>query len=185
MAEGLRRAVHNRLDLVDEITERGEPGTLLPLARAELHRLAESWRQLLRAHQPDEDGKCLTCPPGLRRRRWPCRIWLTAHTHLIGDTLPGTIRKSVTNRLAPRRGVLGRSPRATPLPPVVVHRLDARGGVPQAAEPPTITELTIPPANRPPAPPPRLETDSRRIHRAAVLGRSPRLPRRRTPRPGQ
>lgn len=87
MVDALRREVQDRLDLVDDITRQGAPETLLPLARAELHRLADSWRQLLSAHQPDDDGRCQGCPPGIRRRRWPCQVWFTAHDHLIGDAL--------------------------------------------------------------------------------------------------
>lgn len=174
MPEALRRAVQHRLDHVDQITEQGDPGTLLPLARAELYRLAESWRELLTDHQPDDDGRCRTCPPGLRRRRWPCQVWLTAHNQLIGGALP--------NR---RDNPPPSEAKTIPLPKLVVHRVEVAGAPPQVAEPPTITELTIPPRNRP-APSTadgRLETDSRRIHRAAVTSRTPLLPRLRGDRP--
>lgn len=182
MAEALNRAVHDRLDLVDQIAERGDPGALLPMARAELHRLAESWRHLLTAHQPDADGRCNTCPPGIRRRRWPCQIWVTAHDHLIGDALSARHDTSAPPEGGPFRATGPAEPRTVPLPAVVVQRVEVSGAAPQAAEPPTITELTLPPANRPvepSTPPARLETDSRRIHRAAVVGRTPVLPRRR------
>lgn len=175
MPEALRRAVQNRLDHVDQITEQGDPGTLLPLARAELHRLAESWRELLTAHQPDDDGRCETCPPGIRRRRWPCQVWLTAHDQLIGEALPTRHDTSATPE-----------PKTIPLPKLVVRRIEVAGGPPQATEPPSITELTIPPRHRPiPASSVsgRLETDSRLIHRAAVTGRAPLLPRLRGARP--
>lgn len=177
--EALRRAVQERLDLVDQIAERGDPGALLPLARAELYRLAESWRQLLLVHQPNEDGRCLTCPPGLRRRRWPCQVWLTAHDHLIGEAPPTRAGKAAVSPRGPfRSGPVPTDGAATvPPPALVVHRIEVHGSAPQATEPPSITELTLPPANRPVESPPtpihRLETDSRRIHRAAVVARPP------------
>jgi hypothetical protein len=83
--EGLRAAVLRRLAMLDKLAEQGAPESLLPLARTELHRLADGWRMLLTVHQPGPDGRCQACPARLRRRRWPCRLWTMAHEHLIGD----------------------------------------------------------------------------------------------------
>lgn len=86
--ETLRDAVLHRLALLDEAAERGEAEALVPLARAEINRLADGWRLLLTVHQPDPDGRCRACPGVLRHRRWPCQVWTMAHQHLIGESLP-------------------------------------------------------------------------------------------------
>ena len=85
MEEALRKAVLHRLALLDKVAEQGEAESLVPLARSEIHRLADGWRLLLTVHQPDEDSRCRACPGWLRRRRWPCQIWTMAHQHLIGE----------------------------------------------------------------------------------------------------
>jgi hypothetical protein len=91
--ETLRNAVLERLTVLDEAAENGEAATLVPLARAEIHRLADGWRLLLAVHQPDDDGRCRACPGWLRRRRWPCQVWGMAHQHLIGDGAPQRERR--------------------------------------------------------------------------------------------
>lgn len=84
--DGMRRAVLRRLAALDHAAEQTNAGgTLAPLARAELQRLADGWRLLLEVHTADEDGRCRACPGRLRKRRWPCKVWLLAHQHLIGD----------------------------------------------------------------------------------------------------
>ncbi|MFE2750770.1 hypothetical protein ACFXGA_02080 [Actinosynnema sp. NPDC059335] len=93
MDEALRAAVLRRLASVDEAVERGEAESLVPLARSEIHRLADGWRLLLTVHQPDPDGRCGACPGVLRHRKWPCQVWTMAHQHLIGDGLPHRERR--------------------------------------------------------------------------------------------
>ena len=83
----IRHAVLQRLELLDRAAGDGDPGTLLPLARTEINRIAEGWRLLLTVHQCDEEGRCRACPTGIRGRRWPCQIWRTAYEQLIGDGL--------------------------------------------------------------------------------------------------
>ncbi|AOS65378.1 hypothetical protein [Actinoalloteichus hymeniacidonis] len=83
--KALRHAVLARLTHLDQAANREDSDALLPLARAELQRLADGWRLLLTVHQPDGDGRCRACPSGWRRRRWPCNVWMLAHRHLIGD----------------------------------------------------------------------------------------------------
>jgi hypothetical protein len=91
--EALRAAVMRRLALLDEAAETGEADALVPLARSEIHRLADGWRLLLTVHQPDPDGRCGACPGVLRHKKWPCQVWTMAHQHLIGDGLPHRERR--------------------------------------------------------------------------------------------
>lgn len=83
-----RRAVLNFLAAVDRAADQTDPAKLLPLARTELRRLADSWRRLLTAHRADENGRCATCRTGSRARRWPCQVWRAAHEQLIGEGVP-------------------------------------------------------------------------------------------------
>lgn len=93
MDEALRAAVLRRLAQLDEVVERGAAEALVPLARAEINRLADCWRLLLTVHQPDSDGRCRACPGVLRHRKWPCQVWNMAHQHLIGEGLPHRERR--------------------------------------------------------------------------------------------
>jgi hypothetical protein len=86
--ETLRAAVLRRLAMLDDVARHGGPDSLVPLARTELHRLADGWRLLLTVHQPDADGRCAACPARWRGRRWPCRVWSMAYHHLVGESLP-------------------------------------------------------------------------------------------------
>ncbi|MGW6932780.1 hypothetical protein ACWGE0_22180 [Lentzea sp. NPDC054927] len=106
MDQTLRDAVLQRLALLDKVAEHGEAEALVPLARAEIHRLADGWRLLLTVHQPDEDGRCKACPGWLRRRRWPCQIWNMAHQHLIGEGLPHRERRRPLRNPFTRSGTI-------------------------------------------------------------------------------
>lgn len=81
-----RAAVLNRLAAVDKAADQTDPAKLLPVARTELRRLADSWRRLLTDHRADPTGRCEACRA--RNRRWPCPVWRTAHEQLIGEGLP-------------------------------------------------------------------------------------------------
>ena len=80
----VRSAVLGRLALLDRAAGDADPNTLIPLARAEISRIADGWRLLLTAHRQDEDGRCAACPTGTRGR-WPCQVWRMAHEQLIGE----------------------------------------------------------------------------------------------------
>lgn len=98
-SEVLATEVIERLARLDRIAA-GEPRTPAEVARIR-HGLAEAvaaWRRLLDRHRADDHDRCPKCRTwfGLRRVRWPCRVWLTAHEHLVTD--PG--ERAATN---PRR----------------------------------------------------------------------------------
>ncbi len=133
MDEALRDAVLERLALLDEAAEHGAAEALVPLARAEIHRLADGWRLLLTVHQPDEDGRCKACPGWLRRRRWPCQVWNMAHRHLIGEGLPHRERRRPLRNPFTRSGTIDEVPAEAPAeattelpiltsPPQATHR---------------------------------------------------------------
>jgi hypothetical protein len=81
----VRRAVLERLAAVEEMTARAGATLSAPLARRHIRTITGGWRELLAQHQPDSTGRCPVCSGWLRRRRWPCEVWVTAHRHLIGD----------------------------------------------------------------------------------------------------
>jgi hypothetical protein len=81
----VRRAVLERLAAVEAVAARAGATLSAPLARRHLRTITDGWRELLVQHQPDSTGRCPVCSGWLRRRRWPCDVWVTAHRHLIGD----------------------------------------------------------------------------------------------------
>jgi hypothetical protein len=81
----VRRAVLDRLAAVEEMAARAGATLSAPLARRHIQTITDGWRELLVQHQPDATGRCPVCSGLLRRRRWPCDVWVTAHRHLIGD----------------------------------------------------------------------------------------------------
>ncbi|HET9255630.1 MAG TPA: hypothetical protein VFO16_10560 [Pseudonocardiaceae bacterium] len=85
MDRRVRRAVLERLAAVEEMAARASATLSAPLARRHLQTITEGWRELLVQHQPDPTGRCPVCSGWLRRRRWPCEVWVTAHRHLIGE----------------------------------------------------------------------------------------------------
>jgi hypothetical protein len=81
----VRRAVLDRLAAVEDMAARAGATLSAPLARRHIQTITDGWRELLVQHQPDHTGRCPVCSGWLRRRRWPCHVWETAHRHLIGD----------------------------------------------------------------------------------------------------
>lgn len=79
----LRTAVLGRLDLLRNLATNADDPSRAALAYTEIPRLAEGWRELLSAHQPDQRGRCPECSGWFRARTFPCSVWTTAHTHLI------------------------------------------------------------------------------------------------------
>jgi hypothetical protein len=92
----LRRAVLERLAAVEELAAcRGTPLSVRA-ARIQLKSITGGWRELLLEHQPDAKGRCPVCSGWLRRRRWPCQVWVTAHEHLLGEW-PAPARSATTS----------------------------------------------------------------------------------------
>ncbi len=85
MDRWVRRAVLERLAAVEEMATRAGAALSVPMARKQIQTITDGWRELLVQHQPDATGRCPVCSGWLRRRRWPCEVWVTAHRHLIGD----------------------------------------------------------------------------------------------------
>jgi hypothetical protein len=79
----LRKAVWERLDMLDELASSADNGSLLSVARSELPRLTHGWRALLASHVPDPRGRCPECSSHWRSRATSCSVWRAAHEHLV------------------------------------------------------------------------------------------------------
>lgn len=105
MDRAYRRAVLDRLTMLDDMAAR-PGGTLpLPVARTEIRRITRGWRELLTEHQPDAAARCPVCSGWWRRRKWPCQVWVTAHERLIGgqtDVLQPRSTLGISLRRPPR-----------------------------------------------------------------------------------
>lgn len=160
MEEALRKAVMQRLALLDKVAEQGEAESLVPLARSEIHRLADGWRLLLTVHQPDDDSRCRACPGWLRRRRWPCQIWTMAHQHLIGEGVAHRDRRKPLRNPFTRSG-MGDSGAVEPVFPTTEYDDDVEyDEVPPESSGERTAELPAVPSGAEPA-----------IHRAPVVTR--------------
>jgi hypothetical protein len=162
--EALRKAVLHRLALLDKVAEQGEAESLVPLARSEIHRLADGWRLLLTVHQPDEDSRCRACPGWLRRRRWPCQIWTMAHQHLIGEGVAHRDRRKPLRNPFTRTGMTESAPpaprTAEPAFPTTEYDDVEHDEIPPESSAERTTELPVVPA--------AVEAG---VHRAPVVSR--------------
>jgi len=87
LGQVLRNAVWERLDMLSDLGKRADDVSLASVARTEVPRLAEGWRQMLQAHEPDERGDCPACSTRRHRSKAPCSVWQVAHDHLIAGGL--------------------------------------------------------------------------------------------------
>lgn len=87
LGQVLRNAVWERLDMLSDLADRADAASLVSVARSELPRLAEAWRSMLHAHEPDERGDCPTCSTRWHRSKAPCSVWQAAHEHLVAGGL--------------------------------------------------------------------------------------------------
>jgi hypothetical protein len=118
----VRRAVLERLTAAEQMAVRASATRSASIARRHLRTITDGWRELLVQHQPDSSGRCPVCSGWLRRRRWPCEVWITAHRHLIGDGAE-----------AADRGTRKTSPFCRPRQVIVVPRQLDRSTAEQAA----------------------------------------------------
>lgn len=158
MEQRLRSALFDRLELVSEEASCAEPSSLVRLARTEIRRMTDGWRELLTSHQPDDDGRCPQCSGWFRRRRWPCPVWLSAHHHLIGDSLWHKPRPKPSPSPFGKRNPTIVKPRQLPARPDAVSRTVSR----TVSQPVTPRALMAGSAGATP------------VHRAAVVERAPR-----------
>ena len=166
MEQRLRRAVLDKLEGLGETADYIEPDQLASLARSEIRRLTDGWRNLLVTHQPDDNGRCPQCSGWIKRRRWPCPVWLAAHQHLIGEGL------GHRDRRYPLRNPFTRCKQMV----VIRRRLEREAGGTDplgATDGPHGRVWRIPKQQSSPAIATtaggRLETSSERIYRAAVV----------------
>ncbi|MGH4026722.1 MAG: hypothetical protein ACRDRV_19290 [Pseudonocardiaceae bacterium] len=194
MDRSLRRAVLERLAAVEEMAVRTGSHLTVRVARTHLKTITGGWRELLLEHQPDLKGRCPVCSGWLRRRRWPCQVWVTAHRHLIGDgPEPGrwSAEKSNPFRRPRRVEVIPRQTGAADQSRADQSRADQTRAVatPRPAADPR--PAAAGPAGTGPRPaeqfavnPPefaghRPTADGVEIHRAPITEREPVLPRSR------
>jgi hypothetical protein len=98
----LRQAVWERLDMLDELANSADNGSLLSVARTELPRLAHGWRALLASHAPDSRGRCPECSGHWRSRAASCSVWQAVHEHLVSaETVPSQAVSAETTAPGP------------------------------------------------------------------------------------
>lgn len=172
-----RHDVLEHLDTLDGAVSAGSE-TLLPLARNELHRLAEGFRRLLAEHRPDTDGRCRSCPGPFRGRRWPCSVWTTAYRYLVGDHSDQANRarrsRLRTRRAQSKPATHGRTEAEAPVVAEMIVRAGDEGPSEWDTDEFVLPELA---SHAPRTQPPvggHLETDHTRIHRAGVIDRAAR-----------
>jgi hypothetical protein len=83
LGEVLRRAVWDRLHMLENVANSADDDSLLLAAQSELPRLVAGWRAVLASHSPDLRGRCPECSSRWRPCVAPCSVWLSAYKHLI------------------------------------------------------------------------------------------------------
>lgn len=141
----LRRAVLDRLSVLDDLAGRSDAGSVPP---EEIRRITDGLRELLIEHEPDAGGRCPVCSGVLRRRRWPCPVWVAAHHYLIGEGLPDEQRRRPLR--TPFHGA--RDVQVIPRTPPIA--MDVSGGAAQSrSAAPRIHRAAVAERRVPPAPP--------------------------------
>ncbi len=95
LGQVLRRAVWERLDLLDELADRADSRSLASVVRTEMPRLTSGWRAVLAAHEADERGHCPECSTRWHPRPAPCSVWRNAHELLVAAESATSSRRPV------------------------------------------------------------------------------------------
>lgn len=83
LAASLLGGITDHLDYLERLLALGDDHTRASILASELPKLTATVRDLIEQHRPDSQGRC-PCRPRWRRGRTPsCRVWATAHRHLI------------------------------------------------------------------------------------------------------
>ncbi len=90
----LRKAVWDRLAMLDDYVTNADDRSVLSVARTELPRLTTAWRAVLILHAPDLRGRCPACSTRWQPQPAPCSVWQTAQENLINasTTTPRSTR---------------------------------------------------------------------------------------------
>lgn len=120
LGQVLRRAVWERLDLLDELAANADQASLESVARTELPRLTDGWRALLAAHEADAKGNCRGCSARWRPHRAPCSVWQAAREHLLGNAVGDPAATSVAAAAASTTSPAGAATTAIPAEPAAV-----------------------------------------------------------------
>jgi hypothetical protein len=83
LSSALRDATYGWLDRLERLTRAVDVSSRAMLAETELVRLIVAWRALLGEHEPGQDGRCPSCSGWRQRRGYRCRVWVSAHRHLV------------------------------------------------------------------------------------------------------
>ena len=86
----LRKAVWDRLAMLDDFVANADDRSVLSVARTELPRLTTAWRAVLILHAPDLRGRCPACSTRWQPQPAPCSVWRTAHENLINASTTTT-----------------------------------------------------------------------------------------------
>lgn len=73
--------------MLSDLANRADEPSLVSVARSELPRLTDGWREMLRSHEPDDRGDCPTCSTRWHKVKAPCTVWQVAHEHLVAGGL--------------------------------------------------------------------------------------------------
>jgi len=100
-----RDVLYECLDQLKSLARQGDVPSRAMLADTELVQLIDAWQALLREHEPDEDGRCPSCPARAQRRGYRCTVWATAHRHLVATDPAATNAAGGRHALVEGRGL--------------------------------------------------------------------------------
>jgi hypothetical protein len=78
-----RDALYGWLTQLKTLAGQGDVPSRAMLADTELVRVLDTLETLLSEHEPNEDGRCPSCPARAQRRGYRCAVWVTVHRKLL------------------------------------------------------------------------------------------------------